>query len=82
MVFVLALAACPALHHAVHSDSNNSDHECLVTLFARGQMTGQELAPAVVLMAVFVVCAVLLPNTSPRQIFQYRFAPARAPPRG
>ena len=33
-----ALAACPALHALVHPDANQSSHECVITLFAHGQV--------------------------------------------
>jgi hypothetical protein len=35
---LLALAACPALHHALHHDSDRADHDCAVTIFAHGHM--------------------------------------------
>jgi uncharacterized protein YbaR (Trm112 family) len=38
MPFLLALVACPSLHHALHHDSDHSEHHCAVTLFAQGQM--------------------------------------------
>jgi hypothetical protein len=33
-----ALAASPALHALVHNDANQSGHQCVVTLFAHGQV--------------------------------------------
>jgi hypothetical protein len=81
MLTLSALAACSALHHVLHHDSNSPDHHCLITLFANGQLTGAELAPVVALAAVFVICAELLPGTPPRSLFDYCFAPSRAPPR-
>ena len=81
MFALLALAACPTLHHALHSESNNPDHACLVTLFAKSQLGRTELSPFVPLVALLVICAVLLPGLPPRSLFEYRFAPSRAPPR-
>jgi hypothetical protein len=80
MLTLLALAACPALHHALHSESNNPDHDCLVTLFAKGQLSEAVMTPIVALVAAFVMCAVLLPGFQLRFLFEYRFAPSRAPP--
>jgi hypothetical protein len=80
MFALLALAACPTLHHALHSESNNPDHDCLVTFFAKGQLSEAAMTPVVILVAAFVMCAVLLPSFLPRLIFEYRFAPSRAPP--
>jgi hypothetical protein len=81
MLALLALAACPTLHHALHSESNNPDHDCLVTLFAKSQLGRAEMTPFVPLVALLVICAALLPGLSPRLLFEYRFAPSRAPPR-
>jgi len=80
MLALLALAACPALHHALHSESNNPDHDCLVTLFAKGKLNESAIPSFFSLGAVFVMCAVLLPGFLPQLPFEYRFAPSRAPP--
>ena len=80
MLALLALAACPALHHALHSESNNPDHECLVTFFAKSQLSEPVMTPVVTLVAAFVMCAALLPGLQLRLLFEYRFAPSRAPP--
>jgi hypothetical protein len=80
MVALLVLVACPALHHALHHDSNDSDHGCLVTLFAKGQLSEAELTPVFKFVAPFVACAVLLPSAELRAVFRYCFASSRAPP--
>jgi hypothetical protein len=80
VLVLLALAASPALHHAFHPDSNAPDHDCPVTLFAKGQLS-EAITPVVALMAVFVICAVLPPSVRQPFLFDYRFAPSRAPPR-
>jgi hypothetical protein len=77
---LLALAACPTLHHALHSESNNPGHDCLVTLFSKSQLSEAAMTPVVTLIAAFVMCAVLLPGFLPQLPFEYRFAPSRAPP--
>ena len=33
-----AMAACPSLHELIHKDANAPDHQCVVTLFAHGQV--------------------------------------------
>jgi hypothetical protein len=80
LLSLLALAACPALHHALHPDSNDPDHDCLVTLFAKGRLSEAGMTPVVARVAAVVMCAVLLPSFLPRLLFEYRFAPSRAPP--
>jgi hypothetical protein len=58
---LLALAACPALHHALHPDSNSSEHDCAVTMFAHGQVN----SPVVEVVAIIPVAPVeFLPLTS------------------
>jgi hypothetical protein len=81
LLFVLAVVACPALHHALHPDSNRPDHHCLATTFAKGQLSGPETMPVVALPVVLVLYAVLLSSAPPRLSFEYRFAASRAPPR-
>lgn len=44
LVFLLVLVACPALHHAIHHDSDRSDHQCAVTVFAHGQVDSSVVA--------------------------------------
>src|SRR5258708_1726730 len=33
-----AMAACPSLHELIHQDANAPEHQCMVTLFAHGQV--------------------------------------------
>lgn len=35
-VLLLALAICPELHHAIHGDSEEGEHQCAVTDFLAG----------------------------------------------
>jgi hypothetical protein len=80
MIGLLVLAASPALHHALHPDSNHCDHGCIVTLFIKGQLCGTEVTPIITVFAAFLIYAVLLPDARPRLLFQYRFDASRAPP--
>lgn len=51
-----AMAACPALHEAIHHDAGKPDHECAVTMFAHGKVDS-------------VVCdVILLPPTASIEI--------------
>jgi len=39
LVLVLnAMAACPSLHELIHKDADSARHQCVVTLFAHGQV--------------------------------------------
>ena len=78
---LLVLAACPRLHHALHHDSDKADHECLVTMFVKGQLGEALLMPAVTFFAAFMICAARLPGLPPRLPCEYSFASSRAPPR-
>jgi len=80
LLVVLGLAACPALHHALHHDSDKADHDCLITAFVKGQLSEALVVPVVIFFATFVICALRLPGTLPRLPYEYRFAPSRAPP--
>ena len=81
MLVLLMLVACPELHHALHPDSDKADHDCLVTAFVKSTLNEAELTPVVVLFAVFVIYAVMLPKVLPRSLFRYSFSASRAPPR-
>jgi hypothetical protein len=81
MLILLALAASPSLHEALHHDCGRPDHDCLVTTFVKGQLGESLPPPPVTFFIVFVICAAWLPPLEPRLVFQARFAPTRAPPR-
>ena len=80
MLLLLALIASPALHHALHPDSHHADHECLVTVFAKGQVNQVEIIPVLGVVALFVMYVLARPAFSPPVQFAYRFARGRAPP--
>jgi hypothetical protein len=46
---LLALAAYPALHHALHHDSDSSEHHCAVTMFAHGHVDSSVVEVAAVI---------------------------------
>jgi len=37
-VLLLAMAASPALHQAIHPDANDPSHHCAISLLAQGQI--------------------------------------------
>jgi len=80
ILFLLALAASPALHHALHPDSDKADHDCLVTAFIKGALNDAEMMPVAIAAIIFMVFTVLLPNIFPRSLFKYSFSSCRAPP--
>jgi len=74
-----AMAACPTLHELIHKDASSIQHQCVVTLFAHGQVDSADANVALVAPQDFVA------NLPPIEISVYRPAienlPAgRAPP--
>lgn len=79
---LLGLASSERLHHLLHSDSHQANHECLITLISKGHLLGTFI-PIAALWAIFVCFGfrhsgeeVLL------SIADIRLAPSRAPPVG
>ena len=38
ILFLDAMAACPALHELIHKDADKANHDCAVTMFAHGKV--------------------------------------------
>lgn len=74
-----ALAACEPLHKLIHHDADEAGHECVVTLFAHGQIDSASCD-------VPVMVPVSLVETTPSVIFSVpstaieNLPPGRAPP--
>lgn len=77
---LMLLAACPELHHAIHPDSDQPDHQCLVTMFAQGQIDAPEVTLVVMLVTVVIFGAARLPQVMPRVAIPLCAASPRAPP--
>lgn len=78
---ILAMAACPQWHEDVHHDADHQDHECGVTLFARG--LANDAAPAPVLTTTTLVCVEVLRMEAVQEVFLARIEGRireRAPP--
>jgi hypothetical protein len=76
---LLALTACPTLHHALHHDSDRVDHDCAVTMFAHGHADSSIVEVAATLP---VAPAQFIPLTSTPVFHDLVEAlpPGRAPP--
>lgn len=79
ILFLNAMAACPALHELIHKDADQPGHECAVTIFAHGKVEAATVD-------VSVPAATVLITVEPRFEFSV-FSPAiknlpqgRAPP--
>ena len=77
---LIGLSASEQLHRLVHSDSHQVNHECLLTLFAKGNLS-HSAAPLKVAAPMFG--SVTLPPLASRDFpstADIRLAPGRAPP--
>jgi len=79
MLVLLALVACPALHHALHHDSDSSEHHCAVTIFTHGQVDAPVVEAAVILPADAVEFLPLI-SVSVFNAQVQTFPPGRGPP--
>ena len=54
VLFLNALAACPALHQLIHPDAIQAGHECAVTMFAHGKVNAAtvDVSPAPIIVPV------------------------------
>ncbi len=80
LVLVLQLfAASSSLHHWLHSDSNSANHQCAITLLARGQI---DHAPTEIILAAPAVYSLLVFHIEAAPVLSgdHRVASGRAPP--
>ena len=76
---VLALANSPTLHHLLHANAGNADHQCAVALLASGQVDAPSSAPEIIpATAVFVFS--VLPEAPQRAGVSFDLPPGRGPP--
>jgi hypothetical protein len=79
---VVGLASSERLHHFLHSDSHQSNHECLVTFVSKGYLLGA-FVTALAPLAVFVCFGLSrLAGECLPSIDDLRLSPSRAPPVG
>lgn len=82
-VFVLLLAALgssPALHKLIHADAGAPDHECVISLFANGQVGSAPDAQILIGLVSLFGGVALLAATLIFSTADYRFSSSRAPP--
>lgn len=75
------LSACHALHHALHHDSDDPGHFCLVCSFAKGQVSATEASAIPVVLFLGWLFGSLQAQAPLLPGFDYRLSPSRAPPR-
>jgi hypothetical protein len=80
ILFLSLLGSSPQFHKLIHSDAGSPDHNCAITLFARGQIAAASAAPIVIGLVLLFGGIALLPESLLLPLADYRFAPSRAPP--
>ncbi len=78
-VLLVAFAASPVLHEAVHSDAANPNHHCAITLVAQGQIELSDGGTALCLARPCYTCAPLV-NLSVSSGIVELLPPGRGPP--
>jgi hypothetical protein len=80
LLFLGTLAASPTLHQWFHPDANAPSHDCVITLFAKGQVSAATVAPLLVGLVILFGGVALLPEMLVLPSADYRFSSSRAPP--
>jgi hypothetical protein len=81
LLVLTTISACPSLHKFLHSDGGETNHQCLVCSFAKGQVAAAEVSGIFASVVIGLVGLVLLPKLSPLPSFDFSLSPSRAPPR-
>src|SRR5690349_10511304 len=72
LLFLSTLAASPTLHRSLHADANAPGHTCVITLFAKSQLTSTPvLAISAAVVALFGGISILA------ETFHFSFADYR-----
>ena len=74
-----AMAVCPSLHELIHKDAGKADHECAVTIFARGQVDSATVDVAITGPQLFLAVAAPVEISAYRPVIE-NLPAGRAPP--
>jgi hypothetical protein len=80
VLLLSALGSSPALHKLIHPDAGAPDHECVISLFANGQVSSAPSAQVLVGLVLLFGGVALLTATLIFSSADYRFSSSRAPP--
>src|SRR5215469_18031869 len=72
VILLLALSTisvCPSLHKFLHSDGGETNHQCLVCSFAKGQVAAAEASGVFAAVVISLLGFVLLQKFSPLPSF-------------
>jgi hypothetical protein len=79
ILFLNAMAACPALHQLIHHDANQPGHECAVTIFAHGKVEAATVEVSVTAAAILIAASPQI-EISVFSTAIENLPPGRAPP--
>jgi len=78
-LFLVTLAASPALHQAIHADAGHSDHHCAITVLAQSQLESPPTVTFLLIAAKEVANTLPVPLSVPGGGAEL-LPPGRAPP--
>lgn len=79
-VFVQVLGSSPQLHRIYHPDADDSQHHCVVTLLASGQVLAPVIGDCIHSAVQEIVLQFRISENLFRSVFDLRLQPERAPP--
>ncbi len=74
------LAVSPELHHRLHADSTQSDHQCALTILEHQQVLASEPQTLVPDCSLGLISFLRISHSAALPSFDYASAPSRAPP--
>lgn len=78
-IFIVTMAASPAIHHFIHPDADQGSHHCAATLLSQGQVDAASIG-TVVVRPDLLLGNFILPAAPELATADYRLMPGRAPP--
>jgi|GEM_PF-1066960 len=80
-LFTMLLSVSPALHHAIHPDSAEGTHQCLITAFQKCTLESGAAATATVIVSlIFWGFFIVISGTFIPSLGCHRSSSPRAPP--
>jgi hypothetical protein len=80
VLLLSVLGASPSLHKLLHSDADQADHHCVITLFTKGQVIPATAAQSLAIVVILFGGVALLAETFLLPTTDYCISSSRAPP--
>jgi hypothetical protein len=80
ILLLSAAGASPTLHELIHADSHAVDHNCAITLFAKGHISSAPAAPVCDCFIIRFLQESPVENVLRTSVSDLRLSPGRAPP--